>query len=97
MSSEHDSSSRGGSLEDIRVDDVEVDSTFQHALGQVRKRWKAIGATAAAAITAYAVYWVDVVTGDAGGLTPDVWVFGILTVALIIYTAVMLYGDIELD
>jgi hypothetical protein len=24
-------------------------------------------------------------------------VFGILTVALIIYTAVMLYGDIELD
>lgn len=97
MSSDHDRQSRGGSLEDIRVDDVEVEDTLEHALTQVRGRWKAIGAIVTTAITAYAIYYVDTVTGEATGLTLDAWVFLLLTVALALYTAVMLRSDIELE
>jgi len=97
MSSDHDGRSRGGSLEDIRVEDVEVENTTAHVLRQVKNRWKALGTIAGTAVTAYAVYHVDTVTGEANGITLDAWVFLLLTLALAAYTAVMLRSDIELE
>jgi uncharacterized membrane protein YcjF (UPF0283 family) len=91
MSSEHDDNRRGGSLEDIRVDDVEIDSPLQYNIKQLKRRWKAFLVILGMALTAYAVYWVE------NAVTPDVIVFGILTVGALLYTAVMVRSDLELE
>lgn len=91
MSSEHDDNRRGGSLENIRVDDVEIDSPLQYNLKQLRRRWKAFLVVVGMALTAYAVYWVE------KAVTPDVIVFGVLAVGALIYTGVMVRSDLELE
>ena len=90
MSSEQNES-RGGSLEDIRVDDVEIDSPLQYNLQQLRKRWKAFLVIIAMAVTSYAVYWVE------NEVNPDVIIFGILAIGALLYTAVMIRSDLELE
>ena len=90
MSSEHDNT-RGGSLEDIRVDDVEIDSPLQYNIQQVKRRWKAFLLIIAMALTSYAVYWVE------NAVTLDVIVFGVLAVGALLYTGVMIRSDLELE
>ena len=90
MSSEHDDS-RGGSLEDIRVDDVEIDSPLQYNLQQVKRRWKSFLLIISMAVTSYAVYWVE------NMVTLDVIVFGVLAVGALLYTAVMIRSDLEFE
>ena len=90
MSSEQNES-RGGSLEDIRVDDVEIDSPLQYNIQQVKRRWKAFLLIIAMALTSYAVYWVE------NAVTLDVIVFGVLAVGALLYTAVMIRSDLELE
>ena len=89
MSSEHDG--RGGSLEDIRVDDVEIESPLQYNLGQLKRRWKAFLLIISMALTAYAVYWVE------NTVTLDVIIFAVLAVGALLYTAVMIRSDLELE
>ena len=90
MSSEHDNT-RGGSLEDIRVDDVEIDSPLRYNLQQLKKRWKAFLVIIAMAVTSYAVYWVEDM------VTPDVIIFAVLAVGALLYTAVMVRADLEFE
>jgi len=90
MSSEG-GSSRGGSLDDIRVDDVEVDSPLQYNLQQLKKRWKAFLLIISMALTSYAVYWVE------GMVNPDVIIFAVLAVGALLYTAVVIRSDLELE
>jgi hypothetical protein len=90
MSSEHDES-RGGSLEDIRVDDVEIDSPLQYNIQQLKRRWKAFLLIITMALTAYAVYWVE------NAVTLDVIIFAVLAVGSLLYTAVMIRSDLELE
>ncbi|WP_159904132.1 hypothetical protein [Salinirussus salinus] len=90
MSSEHDET-RGGSLEDIRVDDVEIDSPLQYNVQQLKRRWKAFLLILAMALTSYAVYWVE------NAVTLDVIVFGVLAVGALLYTGVMIRSDLELE
>ena len=90
MSSEQNES-RGGSLEDIRVDDVEIDSPLRYNLQQLKKRWKACLVIIAMAVTSYAVYWVEDM------VTPDVIIFAVLAVGALLYTAVMIRSDLELE
>jgi hypothetical protein len=90
MSSEHDET-RGGSLEDIRVDDVEIDSPLQYNIQQLKRRWKAFLLILAMALTSYAVYWVE------NAVTLDVIVFGVLAVGALLYTGVMIRSDLELE
>lgn len=90
MSSEHDES-RGGSLEDIRVDDIEIDSPLQYNLQQLRRRWKSFLLILSMALTSYAVYWVE------NEVTLDVLIFAVLAVGSLLYTAVMVRSDLELE
>jgi hypothetical protein len=90
MSSEHDES-RGGSLEDIRVDNVEIDSPMEYNLRQLKRRWKSFLLILSMALTSYAVFWVE----DA--VTLDVLIFAVLAVGSLLYTAVMVRADLEFE
>jgi len=89
MSSEHDG--RGGSLEDIRVDDVEIESPLQYNLGQIKRRWKSFLMILSMALTSYAVFWVE------NAVTLDVLIFAVLAVGSLLYTAVMVRADLEFE
>jgi hypothetical protein len=91
MSSEHDNSTRGGSLEDIHSKDVEVEGSFKYNLQQIKRHWKAIGTILATALTSYAVYWVE------GAVTIDVLIFGAFTLGVLVYTILMIRSDMELE
>jgi hypothetical protein len=69
---------------------IEAESDLQQAVGQVSKRWKNWGTIAVTAVTAWFLYGInDTWTKDAGA-------FAIITVAILVYTLVTLYSDIEM-
>jgi hypothetical protein len=68
----------------------EAESDLQQAIRQVTKRWKNWGTIAVTAVTAWFLYGInDAWTKDAGA-------FALITVALLGYTLVTLYSDVEM-
>lgn len=67
------------------------DSTAAELIRQLRRRWKILGSAFVTALTTAAIYWVD----DA--FTKDAWVFGGLTVVLILYALLTIRSDLKLE
>lgn len=55
------------------------------------RRWKMLGTILVTALTTAALYWVD------EALSTDVWIFGILTGALVVYTLLTIRSDLRLE
>ena len=85
------SSTEGLSLgrEDTELS-IETESDLQQAAGEVTRRWKNWVTVAVTAATAWFLYGI----GDTW--TKDAAAFAVITVAILVYTLVTLYSDIEM-
>ena len=69
---------------------IEAESDLQQALRQVTTRWKNWAVIAVTAVTAWFLY------GISDTWTKDATAFAIFTVAILVYTLVTLYSDVEM-
>lgn len=85
------SSTEGFSLgrEDTELS-VEAESDLRRAVGQVTGRWKNWATVAVTAATTWFLYGIN------DTWTKDATAFAVITVAILVYTLVTLYSDIEM-
>lgn len=69
---------------------IEAESDLQQAVGQVTGRWKSWGTIAVTAVTAWFLYGIN------DTWTKDAAAFAVITVAILVYTLVTLYSDVEM-
>lgn len=69
---------------------IDAESELEQAVRQVTKRWKNWATVAVTAVTAWFLYGIN----DAW--TKDATAFAVFTVAILAYTLVTLYSDIEM-
>ena len=69
---------------------IEAESDLEQAVRQVTKRWKNWATIAVTAVTAWFLYGIN------NTWTKDAGAFAIITVAILVYTLVTLYSDIEM-
>jgi hypothetical protein len=69
---------------------IDAESDLEQAVRQVTKRWKNWGIIAVTAATAWFLYGIN------DTWTKDATAFAVITVALLVYTLVTLYSDVEM-
>lgn len=70
---------------------LQPEATPGVVLKLLRRRWKMLGTILVTALTTVALYWVD------EALSTDVWIFALLTVALVVYTALTIRSDLRIE
>ena len=84
--------SRGGSLGQLGGrEEYGPESTANQLARQLRRRWKILGAVVVTTITTAAIYRVD------GGVSTDAIVFGVSTLALLLYVVLTIRSDMQLE
>lgn len=93
MSGENDGTrSRSVGLGDVTTETtVEPQSLPVQVVQQLLRRWKTFGVIVVTALTTYGIYTVD------DTLSTDVWVFGLMTVVLLVYAILTLRSDLKLE
>lgn len=80
------------SLEQIReASDAVQKSTLEIVVEKVTERWMFVMAILVVALTSYLLFRID------GEITMDVWIFGLLSLGLVVYFLATLRTDIRME